>query len=162
MKVTRNHRITRSQQASREIVCALLAQQTPVQFAPRGPSMHPLLRDGDCVRIVPAALDFLRPGHLVLYRAHGRLILHRLIRRKGSGLHICADAALAGCEQVAGTDLLGVAETRWRDGRERQLDTRLARWWGLGRYYARPLRSWAQGVRNAARRKRRQNAGGQL
>lgn len=53
---------------------------------------------------------------------------------------MAADAALEGLEVVAAADILGLADTVRRDGRERPLDSRLARWHGLARYYARPLR----------------------
>ena len=126
----------------RSIVTALLTQHTPVTFAPRGPSMTPLIRDGDSVAVRPVTLDSIRAGHILLYQRHNRLILHRMIRRnrKTGGYLLAADAALSGADHIDGTVILGVATRVTRAGRTRRLDITRARLAGLTRYYTRPIR----------------------
>ncbi len=126
----------------RTIVTALLTQHTPVTFAPRGPSMTPLIRDGDIVAVRPVTMDGTRAGHILLYQRHNRLILHRMIRRnRKTGYYLlAADAALSGADHIDGTAILGVATTVTRAGRTKSLDDTRARLAGLTRYYTRPIR----------------------
>ncbi len=144
----------------RSIVSALLAQHTAVTFAPRGPSMTPLIRDGDCVEVRPATTDDIRAGQILLYRCHNRLILHRLIRRdrRTGNYLLAADAALSGLDRIDGMDILGVATTVTRAGRTRRLDVTRARLAGLMRYHVRPIRRLAIGFsdRISATRRRLQ------
>jgi len=113
--------------------------------------MAPLLRDGDEVAVRPAAPAEVWRGHVVLFRQHGRLTLHRCVGRGPAGeLRAAADAAVAGVETVPPDRLLGVAVRRRRQGRTRRLDSPAARAWGMARFWARPLRRWAlrwRGVR---------------
>ena len=116
------------------VVCGLLAQATPARFAVAGPSMGPLLRDGDEVIVRPATAADVRRGQLVLFRQHGRLTLHRCVGRGRAGE----------------LRMLGVAVQRYRQGRARRLDTLAVRAGGMARYWVRPLRRWAlrwRGVR---------------
>ena len=126
----------------RELVYALLVQGTPVHFLPRGPSMNPLMRDGDVVCVRPTHPAVLRAGYIVLCRQHNRLTLHRLIRHDAAGERcwIVADAAIRGIDCIPEADVIGLAETVRHGHHQRRLDTRYARWKGLARYYARPLR----------------------
>jgi len=125
-------------------VAELIAKGHAVRFGVGGPSMGPLLRDGDEVTVHPAAPAALRRGDLVLFRQHGRLTLHRYVGRGSRGLlKTAADAAVRGIEVVPPDRLLGVALLRHRDGRTRGLDTLAARARGLARYWLRPLRRWA-------------------
>lgn len=133
------------------VVCGLLAQATPARFAVAGPSMGPLLRDGDEVIVRPATAADVRRGQLVLFRQHGRLTLHRCVGRGRAGeLRTAADAAVQGVETVPPDRMLGVAVQRYRQGRARRLDTLAVRAGGMARYWVRPLRRWAlrwRGVR---------------
>lgn len=130
---------------SRTTIEGLLRQATPVSFRAGGPSMHPTLRDGEIIRIRPMRKDDPRPGAILLYLETGRLGLHRAVRRdrRSCRVHLAADAAPRGGRWVSESDLLGVAESVVRAGRERRLDGALARFSGLARHAARPLlRLW--------------------
>ena len=64
-----------------ETVLDTLARGESVLLRVQGVSMLPWLREGDKVRILPAAGRFLRRGDIALYlRAPGRPILHRVVR----------------------------------------------------------------------------------
>ena len=128
--------------ASREIVETLLQQHTPVTFQAQGVSMTPTIHDGDLVHVRPAAGPDLRRGSVILYRNFGRLILHRLVACDPRAARILAtgDAALAGGDWIPAGDILGVAESVRHNGRNRRLDTALARLAGRLRHALRPLR----------------------
>ncbi len=110
--------------------------------------MNPAIRDGQILRVRPVSAASLKPGSIVLYRIHGRLNAHRLIHNptRAHRIFAVADAALEGGDWVAADDILGVAESVIRNGREVPLDTRRVRWAGLLRYTTRPLRRWARAV----------------
>lgn len=133
---------------SLHIIETLLRQHTPVAFHAHGPSMNPTIRDGQCIRVLPVSGERLKPGSVILYPSHGRLAVHRLIHRatRTAQWFVAADAALRGGDWVPLSDILGVAESVIRDGREVRLDTRRARWAGRLRFYTRPLRSLALAI----------------
>jgi hypothetical protein len=126
---------------SQQIIESLLRQQTPVAFHAHGPSMHPTIRDGECIRVLPRSIAPLNTGCVILYRIHGRMAAHRAIQRnkRMDQWLVAADAALLGGDWIPAADILGVAESVVRNGREVPLDTRRARWAGLLRYHTRPL-----------------------
>ena len=127
---------------AKEIIEKLLGQCTPVVFQAGGPSMNPTIRDGESVSIRPIQAGDLRPGTVLLYRKHNRLVLHRLIRRNSNtgSLYLVADAATNGGEWISPADILGVAEWSRRGARIRRLDGTPSRMAGLVRHFARPLR----------------------
>jgi signal peptidase I len=45
----------------------------------RGWSMYPFIRDGDNIKVVPAALDEIEVGDVVLFRSGDRLLAHRVV-----------------------------------------------------------------------------------
>ncbi len=57
----------------------LLTQGKGVRFEARGASMSPAIRDGEMVRVEPAALAELREGDIVLVKSQGGFCLHRLV-----------------------------------------------------------------------------------
>jgi hypothetical protein len=130
------------------IIETLLRDRTPVCFAAHGPSMNPTIRDGQCIRLLPTANETLNTGCVILYKIHGRITVHRLIinNNRINRVYVAADAALRGGDWVPAEDILGVAESVIRDGREVPLNTRRARWAGLLRFYLRPLRRLACAV----------------
>lgn len=103
--------------------------------------MRPTLLDGEIISIRPVKKGEFRLGEILLYPEPGRLGLHRAVRRDRSArrVYLAADAAPRGGRWVSDHDLLGVAESVFRDGRERRLDGALSRLTGLARYAARPL-----------------------
>lgn len=124
------------------LVTNLLQEKTPVTFRAGGPSMTPTLRDGDTVQVRPLRPRDPRPGAITLYLAHGRLILHRVIRvdRKDETASIVADAALFGTQCVPLSSLTGIAHCVLKNGMQHRLDRWCDRWIGLTRYYLRPMR----------------------
>jgi signal peptidase I len=132
---------------SLQIIETLLRQQTPVAFQAHGPSMNPTIRDGDRIRVLPLSVATLKTGCIVLYRIHGRITVHRLLinKKRTNRIFTAADAALRSGDWIPIADILGVAQAVIHDGREVRLDTRRARWTGLLRFYARPLRRLATG-----------------
>ncbi len=127
---------------SGEIVTGLLRQNIAVHFQAKGPSMNPVIRSGDVVLVRPLAANEPKPGAICLYQAHGRLVLHRTIGRSKDAdtFRFTGDAALHGEETVLRNDILGLAESLTRRGRERALDTALVRFAGRWRWIIRPLR----------------------
>ncbi len=97
-----------------ELVVDTLARGESVVLRVRGASMLPWLREGDPVRILPAAGRRLRRGDVVLFlRAPERPVLHRV-----TAVHAAADGRQYDClgdaehgapERVAESAILGVA-----------------------------------------------------
>lgn len=110
--------------------------------------MYPAIRDGECLRVRPRSIAPLNTGCVILYRLHGRMAAHRAIQRnkRMDQWLVAADAAFCGGDWISDDDILGVAESVVRNGREVPLDTLRARWAGLLRYHTRPLRRLACAV----------------
>ncbi|MGA1530544.1 MAG: S24 family peptidase [Kiritimatiellia bacterium] len=125
---------------SADIINALLHQGESVRFRAGGHSMTPTIRDGDMVMIRPCGLNSPPRGAVIFYRAHGRLILHRLIKTVENKAETIADAALEGKETIRLEDIAGVAVWVMRGGERKRLDRGLDRWLGLFRYWSRPCR----------------------
>lgn len=86
-----------------------------------GGSMHPLLREGDLVRLEQPAGAW-RPGDVILYqREDGRYVLHRIVRIRKGLLLCCGDHQARG-ETVRPEQVLARAEARGRNGRWQALD----------------------------------------
>lgn len=144
------------------IVTALLQQSVPVRLVVGGPSMRPFLHDGDEVTVQPLSCVTPQRGHIVLFRQHGRLTLHRFIQREPNGRwRMVADAALEGAELIEPTDALGVAVLRQRQERTQNLDGWIPRSVGLLCYTSRPVRRWLIRIWSATRRWKRASAIGQ-
>ncbi|HMP72069.1 MAG TPA: S24/S26 family peptidase [Kiritimatiellia bacterium] len=124
------------------IVAGLLDAHEPVTFAPRGPSMHPVLRDGDLVHIEPTGAAGVYTGAIVLVRYKGRLVLHRVValREQGSMVELAGDAAVEDVQRVPASDVLGKVIWRQRNQVRRRLDTPWARWLGMVWHKLRPIR----------------------
>jgi hypothetical protein len=133
---------------TRAVVTGLLEQQTPVRFRVQGPSMNPVLRDGDVIEVHPVGPGDLRRGGVYLFQRPDRLTLHRLIARNARGdAGFVADAAVDGIEWISTEAILGVAVALHRNGRTRRLNTAFRRWAGRCRYMLRPVRRVAVTLR---------------
>lgn len=63
----------------------LLKMGKQVRFRAAGSSMHPLVRDGDTLLVAPCQPSSIRLGDILLcVGAHQCVVVHRVIRRKGS------------------------------------------------------------------------------
>lgn len=85
-----------------------------LQFAARGQSMRPTIRQGDSVVVSPLPSDKLKLGMVVLYRsAQGHLAAHRVIEyacdrnSEGHIILVCGDAATSRDERITPGQILG-------------------------------------------------------
>lgn len=79
-----------------------------VRFKVKGHSMYPLLRDGkDEVTLSPLTCD---PSvyDIVLFRYHGKHILHRIISIEGDTCTIQGDGIYISCEKCTREEIIGV------------------------------------------------------
>lgn len=125
---------------SAEMILALLDRGEEVRFRAGGQSMTPTIRDGEIVGVRPLRGNPPLRGAIVLYRAHDRLILHRLIKITGNTAETIADAAWSGKETIPLAAIAGTGVRVMRKDRSRRLDRGLDRWLGMARYWLRPVR----------------------
>ena len=103
-----------------DVALALLREGQAVRFRAAGLSMEPSIRDGDAITVSPVQRGAARVGDVLLYRADGRLLAHRVIgRAEGADgvLLVRADAPGWEVERVAESDVLGRIERIDRNGR---------------------------------------------
>jgi len=122
----------------------------------RGVSMRPTLRPGDGVRLERRAP---RRGDVALVAVGGRLVLHRLVRRRSDRWLVWGDARPAPDGWVDAEAVLAVATARRTvpDGRWHPLD---GRWQRLGALLGAPLARAARRVWAARPRAARGAQGG--
>lgn len=135
-----------------ELAAEVLAQGSRLQFAARGSSMLPFIREGDLLTVAPLGRGGLRLGEIALYRPADRAVLaHRIIGRGATdGCWLArGDAAWGPVERVRREQVLGRVVALERRGRTRRLDTRWHRWLGLLWHLLWPwnLRAYAFGSR---------------
>jgi hypothetical protein len=107
-----------------------LRRGNALRLRARGGSMLPFLRDGDLLRVEPAAVAGLGIGDVICYEPPaGGLCLHRVVAREKRGFVTRGDA-LAYVETVPDAAVLGVVTAVERRGRVRRLRTPAARWRG--------------------------------
>jgi hypothetical protein len=109
--------------------------RVPVQ----GTSMAPLLRPGD-VAFVAHGRARLWPGDLLAYRAGDRVVVHRLLRRRGASLRLAGDNRPEADAPVPPGAVLGRVVAFERGGVVRGLRSPLARALGWTVAAAFPLR----------------------
>jgi hypothetical protein len=104
--------------------------------------MHPTIRDGELAAIRPRPPGAIPCGSVVLYQIHGRLVLHRYTfnEKRTNRLFVVGDAAVDGGDWIPEADVLGVAASVCRNGKNVRLDTAGRRLAGLLRFALRPLR----------------------
>ncbi len=61
------------------VVDSLLGDGLGVRFRARGNSMHPTVRDGECLIVAPVAATRVAIGDVLLCRTRGRPIAHRVL-----------------------------------------------------------------------------------
>jgi len=80
-------------------------------FRARGTSMTPFLRDGDTLTIAPLAVESPRIGDVLAFSyptGNGsRLVVHRLVGRRGRNLVLQGDASGSTPEIISSEDILG-------------------------------------------------------
>jgi hypothetical protein len=77
------HPATRSpQHLFIEVSAGLLCQGQSVRFCAFGQSMHPTIKEGETITVVPVALSDIRKGDILFYKLGKKVVAHRLISIK--------------------------------------------------------------------------------
>lgn len=107
-----------------------LSAGNKVRIRMKGVSMLPLLRsEKDEVMLTPCQPDELKPMDVVLFRYHGKHLLHRIIRREGEKLWIQGDGSFVAVEQCYTKDVVGKVIRIYRpSGREVSVDSWRWQW----------------------------------
>lgn len=98
-------------------IARLVAEGTKVTFTPKGISMLPFIR-GDRDSVVLVKADDLRIGDIALARIGSYYVLHRIIGIDAGVVTLMGDGNIAGIEKCTCEDILAIAETIRKDGRE--------------------------------------------
>ena len=112
-----------------DLAAEFLGRGIGVRFTARGSSMWPFIHDGDVLVVEPAAGETLRVGDVVLYRAGGGVMAHRLVGRTAIDeqpvLIIRGDGSRGAGDRVRPEQVLGRATQREHGGTVTDLDG----WW---------------------------------
>lgn len=114
-----------------EVTFELLGSGQAVRFLVRGRSMYPEVRDGEMVTVIPVGPAEVKVGDIILYRAGGGALAHRVIRtemRSGRPVFILrGDASAVTDEPVEAAQVSGQVVSVERGGRIVRLDSRMAK-----------------------------------
>jgi hypothetical protein len=145
----------------------LLSRGRAMRFVAEGWSMHPAIRDGEKVEVVPVALAEIRRGDILLCRVGPALVAHRVVRiddwpsgRPGGlagdvmrQIVLRGDSSFADDAPLEVSRILGRVTAVLRHGRAVPLATPAARVFGLlGARAWRAKRRLAEAIRRAPRR----------
>jgi signal peptidase I len=113
-------------EAMAHLLAGIVARGASVLLVARGGSMSPWIRDGDVVTVAPVSGgDVHVPvlGDVVACRQPGgkRLVIHRLVSRRGDGWIVKGDRCPAPDGFLAGGAVLGVVVRATRNGRRSQI-----------------------------------------
>jgi signal peptidase I len=102
---------------------AVLAAGRGARFRVEGDSMHPTIRSGDYVRVVPIAVSELQRGDVILASTGRGLTAHRIVRLSGRGIVTRGDNSLRADPVVDPAKVLGkVVEVEQITGDSRKID----------------------------------------
>ena len=137
-----------------EEIAALLREGHVVTIPVKGRSMSPFLADGrDAVTLQACgAGDKLKPGDVVLARTGrtGMIVLHRIIARKGEWLTLQGDANPLQTERASMEDVVGVAVSFTRKGKNYAATSLAWRSYSLWRMHLASCRRLVQMLRRKA------------
>ncbi len=108
-----------SGEALQDFLQTVLAKGAAFRFRARGASMNPFIRDGDVVTLSPWEGDFLSSGDVVAF-CHpetGRLVIHRIVRKKSQGFLLRGDSCLKSDGLVQASGIFGRVTKVERSGR---------------------------------------------
>jgi hypothetical protein len=116
----------------------LLRQGHSVRFRASGGSMHPTIRPGEHITVVPVAPSDLGLADIILYQARKGILAHRVVgsRRGGGGLRafIVRGDASESCDAPVGpAQILGKVVLVERAGRRIALGTPRVKFFHLAR-----------------------------
>jgi len=85
--------------------------------------MHPTIRDGEALTVMPVAAHAVRRGDIILYKAVRGVTAHRVVRIEGERgaarrFHLRGDAALSADAPVSAAQILGRVVAVERAGRQ--------------------------------------------
>jgi len=86
---------------------AVLAAGHGARFRVEGDSMHPVIRGGDYVHVVPCAAETLRRGDVILASTVRGLTAHRIVRIKGRQIITRGDNSLRADPPVESASVIG-------------------------------------------------------
>jgi phage repressor protein C with HTH and peptisase S24 domain len=102
---------------------AVLATGHGARFRVEGDSMHPSIRHGDFVKVVPCSASELRRGNVILASTGRGLTAHRIVRISGRGIITRGDNSLRSDPSVDMSKVLGrVVEVEQITGDSRKID----------------------------------------
>jgi phage repressor protein C with HTH and peptisase S24 domain len=103
---------------------AVLAAGHGARFRVEGDSMHPTIRSGEYVQVVPCLVSKLRRGDVVLASTGRGLTAHRIVRIKGRQIITRGDNSLRADPAVEMGSVMGrVAEVEEITGVSRKIDS---------------------------------------
>ncbi len=119
----------------------LLKAGRAIQIVVGGTSMWPLVRDGERVRLDPAAAP--QVGMLAGVARDGRIVVHRIVHSSDEAIELRGDNLETSDGSLPRSGILGVVTERWtRSGREIDHRTRLRRLAGRAVAFASPRCRW--------------------
>lgn len=71
-----------SQQLFIDVSTGLLRQGQSVRFCASGQSMHPTIKEGETITVVPVAVSDIRRGDILFYKIGKKVVAHRVISIK--------------------------------------------------------------------------------
>ena len=108
----------------------MLQQGKEVEIAVKGQSMRPFLKHGEKVIVAPLLHHtLLKRGMIILARtADGTVMMHRIFRISGEQIVMKGDGNLYQTEPIQRNDILGIATSVVRNGKQTSLYTIPRQW----------------------------------
>jgi phage repressor protein C with HTH and peptisase S24 domain len=105
---------------------AVLAAGHGARFRVEGDSMHPVIRGGEYVHVIPCAVSELRRGDVILTATGRGLTAHRIVRIEGQRIITRGDNSLRADPPVEAAKVLGkISQVEQITGHCRKIDTPL-------------------------------------
>jgi len=119
LKVNEEGELSLSGEALGKLLQAVLNSGASFRFRAKGYSMSPFIKDEDIITISPL-LSKIRPGQIVafLHPETGKLVVHRVIKKKGDFYLIKGDRGLDIDGEIPRGDILGTVTDVEREGKK--------------------------------------------
>ena len=103
-----------------ELIQAVLDKGLLFRFRAKGFSMNPFIKDDDVITVSPLTDNTVRPGDVVAFirPEMKKLVVHRVVGRKGEYFHIKGDNTFDSNELIPATNILGRVTRVERNGKE--------------------------------------------